>query len=153
MKSRLLTDNYERYDVSAHIDYVMPDGYYPIDKLSDCDESDYEDLDEVWLGYNQQTLAEYMAIAYDTVSLMLIKVFHRKSASCKLVLKPEVAEDVEAIIVHSNGMVQLYPYTDGDISDELQEYFDYEDVEYGGSIGGDAYLVSNGKLYDYRGIK
>ena len=73
--------------------------------------------------------------------------------------KPEADAGFEAVIVHSNGMVQLYPniYEDdeygGDISHRLSEFFDYEDVEYGGSIGGDAYLVSNGKMYDYTEVR
>ena len=153
MVSRLLTDKYERFVPGDTIRYDMPDGYYTIDELTDCDESDSKcNIDEVWLGYLNQTLEEYIAIAYETVSLMLIKVFHRKYADCHLVLKPEVAEDVEAIIIHSNGMVQLYPYTDGDISHELHEYFDYQINDYGDTIGGDSYLVSNGKLYDYSSI-
>jgi len=157
MKSRLLTKKYDRYDAASPIFYVMPDGYYTIDELSDCDESEVKcNVDEVWLAYNKQTLAEYIAVAYETVSMMLIKVFHRKYAGCTLRLKKAYIDDgYEAVIVHDNGMIQLYPRIyegedGGDVSDDISEYFDYEDVEYGDSIGGDAYLVSNGKLYNYQ---
>ena len=53
------------------------------DSIADCDESDAEcDIDSTWLQYNNQTLLEYIAIAFETVALELIKVFHRKHSSC-----------------------------------------------------------------------
>ncbi len=121
---------------------------------------DNDSFDEYAPGADEfKTLEEYLKYHHDGCDSIFIKVFHRKNASVSLSLNEDIIDDYEAIIVHDNGAIQVYPsqYEDkcdaGDLTEDFNEWFDYEDVEFGGCGYCDTYLLDDGNLYDITLIK
>ncbi len=156
MKSRLLTTNYERFAAGEEFVYTVPEDKYITFDISTT--PNFEDFtsDEVWLGYEYDTIEHYLQERYESAPCLFVRAWYRKGASVWLRLHQQcIGDGAEAVIVHNNSMIQVYPLIyqndeGGDVTPEMKEWFEYSQPEYcqDGGIAAE-YMISNGKLYDY----
>ena len=157
-ESKLLTKNYTRYEADEAFEISAP-----IDDCCTLDTSETPDFEDIGDGWNSHIFShalegldviEYLNEEFANTPLIFARVWHRKYATYTIRLKEEWLDDVEAIILHSNDQIQLYPGATVVDESNMNDYFEIDEFgEFGGASGSDGdYMISYGIVHTYSEI-
>jgi hypothetical protein len=159
--SLLHSKSYTRYDADDDIMYSPKKAEFctiDISQVPFTEGSDYENSAEYWCYSLDGELIPYLQqLSEADKHLHFVSLYSRRYASLRIQLTEECLSGVElpddrkieAVLVHDDGVIQLYP---GGTIVQPDDIHYYEADDYGDDccgLNGDEYMLYDGKVYEY----
>ncbi len=160
VQSKIYSQKYQRYDASDinspncdGVHYYASKGEFMTVDISDSpDMANYDNsaLDFIEV-YDKDIESRIYEEFGGTDKPVYYRVWHRRYASLELWFQPHIVRDAEAILVHSDGTVQMYP---GGYELQYREDFTYSLTDYGDDVSsGSVMLLLRDKIYDITEVR